>query len=279
MLSVVEARTSQGSLLTLPLDDISSGYVVQAIEGLDPVKATLVSSSFANQDGAQYHSSRRDPRNIKIQLGFEPNYEFESIRFLRNRLYEFFMPKTEVSLRFISVYGTGILDKQTVDILGRVESCESPLFAQEPAIDISVMCFDPDFIVPEPVTIYGSTVSTTDEVPYIYEGTVETGYEFKLNVNRSVSSFSIYHRPPDGTLRVIDFSDPLVAGDVVTISTAVGDKRVTRTRAGVTTSLLYAMSPQSHWHEFHPGANNIRVYATGAAIPYTITYTTKHGGL
>ncbi len=56
MLIKVEARTSSGALLILPLDDVSSGYVVEEIEGLDPVKATLVSSSFAQADGEQYHT-------------------------------------------------------------------------------------------------------------------------------------------------------------------------------------------------------------------------------
>jgi hypothetical protein len=38
-------------------------------------------------------------------------------------------------------------------------------------------------------------------------------------------------------------------------------------------------SSVSTWINFFPGTNYIRVYADGAAIPFTIEYTTKLGGL
>lgn len=282
MLEIVEVRTKQGSLLSLPLEDISSGIVVKEIAGLDPVKATLVSSSFANQDGEQYHSSRREARNIKMTLEFDPDWATMSVREIRNRLYEFFMPKSEVGLRFRFAPGLtldSIFDDLVVDILGRVESFETPLFSKEPAVDISLLCFDPDFYDPNPVTVEGFSTSGSLESTINYAGTVETGIVFKLFVDRTLSEFSIYHRPPDGTMRTIDFSNPLVAGDVVTISTIVGAKEVVRTRSGLDTPILYAITPQSHWLEFQSGENHIRVYAEGADIPYTIEYTTKYGGL
>ncbi len=44
MLTKLDVSTVQGDLLTLQLDDVSEGLVVLEVEGLDPVKATLVSS-------------------------------------------------------------------------------------------------------------------------------------------------------------------------------------------------------------------------------------------
>ena len=60
LLSEVTVVNSRGLQLNLPLSDISGGIVVRNIDGLDPTKATLVSSGFANQNGEQYHSSRRE---------------------------------------------------------------------------------------------------------------------------------------------------------------------------------------------------------------------------
>jgi hypothetical protein len=77
----------------------------------------------------------------------------------------------------------------------------------------------------------------------------------------------------------MDFAGSLVSGDVLTISTVSGNKYVTLKRASVVSSLLYGISPTSKWLEFLPGDNYIRVYATGATIPYTITYTKRYGGL
>lgn len=277
MLIALEARNRAGALLSLPLDDVSDGIIVESIEGLDPVKATLVSSSFAALDGAHYQSSRREPRNIKITLGMEPEFETESVRDIRNRIYSFFMPKSEVRLSFRQ------LDGQVVDISGRVESCDTPLFVKEPQVVISMLCFDPDFVDLTPVVHdYATSGNTTDEAGKLvidYDGTVETGFLLTLLLNRHIFDFIVYHRPPDGTLRTLYVSHAFDNSDVFKVNTQVGEKSAIRTRNGVDSSILYALSPQSSWLELQPGVNVIRVYTEGAAIPYNIRYTNKYGGL
>lgn len=282
LLNAINVTNSRGSVLSLPLEDISTGFVVKEVEGLDPVKATLVSSSFANMDGEQYHTSRREARNIKIKLGLEPDWAAEDVKNLRDQLYDFFMPKTKALLGFhmFDVHATNILE-QTLDaqIEGRIESFDSAMFTDEPEVDISLMCFDPDFYNPTEVIFDGMSVSDLTETVLPYTGSVETGATFTLLVNRDLPAFTIYHRPADETLRTLDFSYPLLAGDVLQISSVFGSKFVKLTRAGVESSVLWAMSPQSSWLELQPGDNNIRVYAGGAPVPYTIGYLTKYGGL
>ena len=60
MLTRVEVRNDHGNLLNLSLQEILGGFIVEEIQGLDPVAATIVSSSFAQLDGEQYQSSRRE---------------------------------------------------------------------------------------------------------------------------------------------------------------------------------------------------------------------------
>lgn len=273
MLTKVEVRNPAGTLLTLTLDDDSSGYIVEEIEGLGPVKATLVSSSFATMDGVQYQSSRRDARNILIKIVLRPDYVTQTVRGLRQALYSYFMTKMEVSLRFYDSDGT------IVNIMGRVESCDPPLFTREPRIDVSVICFDPDFLELTPITESGFTVSDTTEFAIDYEGTVETGFLFELLLDRSLTDFTIYHTPPDGSHRQLDFTASMISGDKLSISTIQGNKYVNLLRSGVSTSVLYGMPAQSNWIELQPGLNNLRVYAVGAAIPFNIIYTNRHGGL
>lgn len=273
MLSKIEVTTRQGNLLSLPLEDISFGLTVDDVEGLDPVKATLVSSSFARLDGEQYQSSKRETRNIKLTLGIEPDEATETVAGVRRRVYAYFMPKSQVTLRFFSD------DGPSVDIVAIVESCETPLWTQEPTAVVSLMCFDPDFISPTLTTVEGATTSGSDEFTINYDGTVETGIQFVLAVDRSVNDITIYHNPPNDTLRTMEFSAPLLNGDEVTINTVVGQKYATRKRTGVDTSILFGISPQSSWIELSPGPNVFRVYATGAAIPFDINYFTRYGGL
>lgn len=275
MLTKVEVRTDQGALLTLPLQDISQGLIVEDIQGLDPVKATIVSSSFAQLDGEQYQSARREKRNIVIKLALEPDFAVNSVQGLRNLLYQFFMPKSRVRLRFFST------NQPTVDIEGRIETFIAPKFTAEPTATISILCFNPDFFTPDVVLVNGNTVSTNAETTHTYPGTVETGFLFKLMPNRDISEFTIYHRPSDDSLRALEFQapTPMIAGDILTISTQPGNKYATLTRAGIGTSILYGISPQSNWINLFPGSNKLRVYAEGAPVPYSIEYTTKYGGL
>lgn len=273
MLINVEARNNQGALLTLPLMDISEGFIIQDIEGLDPVKATLVSSSFANLDGEQYQSARREKRNLVFTLGLEPDYVSQTVKALRNRLYGHFMPKSNVNLRFFSD------DFPTVDISGRVESFEAPLFTKEPEAKLSLLCFDPNFYDATPVLVSSATVADTTETTIEYEGTIESGIVFRLTVDRAISGFSIFNRAVDNSIRTLEFFTSLQAGDIIEINTNSGSKGATLTRAGIATSILYGISPYSSWVELFPGPNYIRVAVSGAPMPYTIDFTTKYGGL
>lgn len=274
MLTAFQARSPKGDLLNFPLEDSESGFIVANIDGLGPVKATLVSSSFAGRDGEQYQSSRREARNLKFKLELDPDPEFETVWDLRKRLYKIFMTEAQVKLTFVLVDGLNI------DIDGVVESCDPDHFSQEPAMDISVMCFEPDLIDPNPVTVIGATTADETAITIEYEGTVETGIQLVLNVDRALPEFTVYHTLPSDVIQTLQFDNyPLEAGDVLTISTVFGAKAATLIRSGTSSSVLYGISPQSKFIELESGTNSIRVYAEGAAVPLSIEYITKYGGL
>jgi hypothetical protein len=278
VLSKVVVVTKQGDVLELPLSDYSEGYLVQEIEGLEPVKANLVSSSFANQDGEQYHSSRREKRNIVLKLGLEPSAHAGTASDLRRNLYKYFMPEAEIEMRFY------IDAEEFVSIDGVVEVMEAPRFTQEPQAAISIICFDPDFYVPTPFVYEGITTwGDIIEAQIPYDGTVETGIAFQITADQGLpDGLTIFHRSPDNTFNVLEFTEPLSAGDVLDISTISGAKGATLTNdVNGTDSILYGITPQSAWINLYPGMNYIRVYVDveGASIPYTITYMEKHGGL
>jgi hypothetical protein len=275
MITLVEVRNTQGSLLNLPLDDASNGIFVQDIDGLHPVKATIVSSSFANLDEEQYQSSRRVTRDITLTLGLEPDYVTTTVSELRNQLYAYFMPKSSVNLRLHDS------DSRIVTINGWVESCEAPLWSEDPEMVVVIRCLNSDFSDLIGSTVSGTTVSTTAETLVPYAGSVETGLQFSLYVNRALSTFEIYHRGPDNLMRSLSFSvsPALIAGDLLHINTNPGAKTAYVSRGDGDLPMLYAISPQSSWLKLLPGSNYFRVYATGAAIPFAIAYTNRYGGL
>lgn len=273
MLTQVEVRNAAGTLLTLVLDDIADGYVLKEVDGLDPVKATITSSSFANLDGVQFQNAKREARNLIFKFGFEPDFVTTTARGLRNGLYKWFMPKSVVNMRFFDSEGP------TVEIVGRVEDFSAPPFSKEPGADISILCDDPDFVELSAVTGSGNTVSTTTEFLVAYDGTAETGIEFVLHLNRSLSQFIIYHRTPDNQVRTLQFDGSLINLDTLTINTNVGSKGAILTRSGVQSSVLYGVDDQVTWFQLQEGDNYFRFYATGAAIPFDYEFTPRHGGL
>lgn len=273
----VEVTNSQGNLLTLMLEDISSGYIVQEIEGLDPVKATIVTSSFATMDGEQFQASSRSVRNITMKLGYSPNYTIdETVRTLRSRLYQWFTGGQPIDMSFY------MTDGLTVDISGIVETAEQTLFSQEPEMDISILCPQPDFISSDLIQIH-STFTTTDTSahPIVYDGSVPAGLtSLSFTVATTLSEFTIYQTTPAGVLNTMLISAPLVVGDVINMCTIKGQKSITLTRTGVTTSLLWAVSPQSTWVLLEPGTNQFYLHASSSSpSAVLIDYRNRYGGL
>lgn len=263
-------------MLSLTLEDSSGGYIVEEVTGLDPVKATLASSNFATMNGQQYHGSSRDIRTIQITLSYAPNYEYNwSIPELRNSLYEYFMPGERVYLTF------NMDDERVLNIDGVVETCEAPLFVQEPMMVISVNCYDPDFVEEEPIQ-YDDFLTTDTEFTTIYlqPGTVATGFVLELDVKAAFNEFTIYHKDGSGNTQAMQFAIPLQVGDRLTINTITGQKAITLTRSNTATSAMYSVSPQSPWIQLKKGVNQLRVYAAPVTpSEATVTYNRRFGGL
>lgn len=274
MLHHVDVRNTKigAGLLSLNLGDPANGFTVKGIEGLDPVKATLVSSSFANMDGEQYHTSRRETRDIRIILGLK--HKTLSVEQLREQLYSVFMPKSEVALSFYKTDGSYL------NISGVVETCEAPLFTKEPGMVIIVRCFDSDFVAPVPGTVSAAVVQGTNPVTFTYAGTVPTGITFTLSANAVVPSVVLCMAPQGFPERYLTFNTQLNSGDVLTIATTKGSRSATLKRSGgVALPALYGVSYDSTWLEVQPGVNTFRAYSPASNAPYTLSWLIKHGGL
>lgn len=274
LLKTIEARSESGELLPLPLFDAPQGFIVKSIEGLDPVDAILNYTSIATVDDEQEQSSKRVKRNLVITLAYDSDYVTDTVGSLRARLYKFFMPKTQVSLRFIS---DGM---PTVEIVGRIETMDAPLFSREPEATISIICAKSNFVALNGVQIGGNSNNVSGALTdYNYEGTIETGGLFIFRPNRSVSGFTLFSYRPDGTLQSMPFDYPMINGDTLFFNSVDLNKSAKLVRGGVTTSVLYGRAPLADWVKLYPGINKIRVDAVGGPIPWTFDYYNKYGGL
>jgi hypothetical protein len=273
MLTQVDVTNSRGNVLSLLMEEDEGGYQVADIDGLGPVKATLVSTSNAGVDGEIFQSAKRPARNIKIKLDLDPDFDSKDYTELRNDLYAWFMPKARISMRWY--LDTGLY----LDIEGIVEDMVPKMFDSDPDVTISIMCYQPDFVDARMVSLDGFTVDDETNTEIDYPGTVEAGTVLTINFNRAATEFTIYNTDESGQRYQLDYSGTILNGDKIVISSLRGNKGLTLTRAGISSSVLYNRSPQSSWVELTEGLNQFRVYAEGDPIPYVLEYIVRYGGL
>lgn len=274
MLTAVDITNLRGNTLQLPLRTAPGGYVVRDIEGLDPVAASLVTSTMAQVDGAQPQNARRDSRNITMKLGLKPVYAVSSVRDLRAGLYDYFLPKANIKLGF---YDDDVLSFITS---GQVESCDAPMFSADPEADISILCYDPDFYAPSNILVTSHTQSdNVTTIPITYQGSSDTGFIFSMTLTRTMTTLSLVGTTPDGTTRTFTLTGTFLSGDVLTINTIPGQKEITILRTGELMDVLYYMNNQSTWPILQKGLNIFAAYSPGAGISYGVTYTPKFGGI
>lgn len=279
MITMVEVLTSRGDNLMLPLRDPSAGFEVRDIEGLDPVKATIVSSNFALIDGTQRQASRREARTVIMTLGLLADYVSTTPKSLRSVLYGFLMPKSLVTLRFYQD------DTDPVDIVGEVESLETSLFSEDPEIRATILCFDPAFESATGTDVHGETSPASAPVAQtvMYDGSIETGVLLTIHPNRVISEFSFSIYTQFGAMEAMYFDAStgfeIGPGDVVRVVTRPGKKGVYVNEQGFESSVLFAVDPNSDWPRLYPGENIVNVNISGAPVPYSMNYYTKFGGL
>lgn len=278
MFTKAEVRTNAGDLLTLQLVDDDSGITITNFDGLGPVKATLTAQQQAGMDISEFQSAQRGPRNITLSLGLDPDPTVTSVNTLRRNIYRFFRTKMPVNLKFF-VDDTDDSVEDGYSILGYTESCDPDEWTQTPTLDISIMCYDPDFQDPIPVTVTGLTTADTTPTTISYAGTTATGMLILIDVNATMAEFTVYYTDQNGATWSMDVAAAFVAGDQITISTVPGSKYANLLRAGVTSSILYAVSAQATWPLLAEGSNGVRIFSSGTNMPATITYTKRFGEL
>ena len=271
-LTTISVVSSSGETLDFHIG-ASTGYQLEEVKGLDPVKADISSSSFGQHDGSQYQSSRRGERNIVMTIGLVPDFVSNTVQSLRLDLARLLMPKRPVTLRMVDSDGS------IVTIAGRVESFESPLFTRTPRAGISIICFDPDFKSNVMTTKTGSSVTDITNTPVQYDGSVDTGFMFEMVVDRATNELSLVLVNSMGESQRVDFAMALASGDKIEIGSNFGEKGVWVTQSGARSPALYTITTNSDFLVLSPGVNQFRVQMAGAPIGWSIKYYERHGSL
>ena len=266
MITSVSVVNRFGSVLELPLWDYENGYIVSEIEGLGPVKASLASSAYAIFDGERFHSARRGSRNVVLTI--EPVLgHVKTVTDLRRELYPYFMPKSQIELRFVTESG------MNVGIQGVVESFEPTIFTAEPEFQISVVCHEPDFYDLAPTVRTGTATTSYSSINTGFIGTEETGFTLAFAVPNGGSSTPAFRVGTAGAQAT--FAGPVVSSSAgaIEINTRPGLRGV---YLGAT-SLLATYN--NVWPVLVPGGSDVMQVLSSPSRVYTLTYTNRYGAL
>lgn len=273
MLTQVDAIDIRGNTLQMLVADSTSGISVENIDGLDPVTAVLSSQAVAQRDGVTVMNTRRDVRNITMELGLNPDYVTNTVASLRSLLYKWFMTKAKVTLLF---YYDGV---PFATANGYVEDCSSPMFVQDPVMNVSVVCPDPDFVAYSPTVLALTSVTGTAFTEIDYPGTSDAGVLISMPVTTLTSTMTIANFAPDQDSQVMNLSSAsLAAGTTFKLDTVPGERAISQIVGGSVLSLLSYADKTYEWVTLREGANQFRI-TTPTAMSFTLTYSAKYGAL
>lgn len=254
---VQNTRRAELPELELPLFNPGS-FPVVFVDGLNPVKAELSSSPYANLPGEYYLNSRVGKRNIVLTLGLNPSYfQGEDAEALRKHLRNWFNPQNPVRIEVVTT------DK-TLQIEGIVETFESPLFVQDPQVQVSIICHDPYFRAMLPKSINHSGPSW-DTFEVVNEGDVSIGFELYVNPGGTVGDgdFRITNETVGGVLSVNHNWNSTPGGPTVYMNSTPREKQLI---AGTNTQLIGNLHRGFVWPVLAPGPNVLGVVFDGGVM-------------
>lgn len=263
-----------GERLTLTQSD--SAYKVK-YTGLGPVGADIIMNAQGMVDGERYNGSRVGRRNILLTVYIGGNVEAN-----RLRLYKYLAPKSFVKLYYKN-------DSREVYAEGYVESNEPNQFDVPCFNQISILCPRPYLSAIEAIVQDISNTVDMFEFPFSIEaegvemssldgsgfanmhnsGDVSTGAIIRVLAQSEVVGPIIYNAITNEFFKV---TGALAAGDLLTINTNAGNKRLTITKpTGEVVNILNRKTVESTWLQLAVGDNYIAYTADSGEAAMSVS--------
>lgn len=281
MLTKLEVLGLRSLVPTLPLDEdgdaVQDPIQILEVGGLGPVKANIATSPFGAFDGESFVDSSVGKRNITLTVGLHPDWAVQSVEELRQLLYNYFMPKLLVQLRFHSTHFP------TVEIKGYVESMEPNIFVKTPTILVSIICPSPDFIALDETVVTGITNDGTSFSDIDYIGSVETGVLLKVTQAAGSPGTDVIQVSITGQYapQLFAAKGALAADTRWEMNSVPGAKyvRSVSLTTGAIQNFLNDISSDTVWPTLFPGLNKMSVYTPVVGQNWELSYFARFGGL
>ena len=278
----------------------TSGFAIEKIDGLGPIKANIITTNIANLDGALFNSSHANYRNIVFSIYF---ISIPTIERARLESYRWFPLKQKLKISVKT-------DSRECECIGYVESNEPNIFSKGEKTTISIICPDPylysviekevkfsgvlsSFEFPfsnestdDPLIILGNFESKKREAIQ-YTGDFEVGINIHIHLLGSVGDITLYHTNVNKSLKINVSKitsltgEALKAGDDIYINTKNGEKSIKLLRNGNYINILNSLDRNPNWFQLKKGNNEIAFTAESGEenIQLEITYKDAYEGV
>lgn len=280
-----EIRFTNDRDQSLVMDD-ASDYSLTSITGISPPNANIQTSSIANFDGTTFISSVVNQRNIVIALQINSDVEAN-----RLRLYDIFKIKRKGTFYYHS-------DLIEAKIEAYVENIDvSPMNWPVVAL-ISMICPRPYFealdaiisditsitgLLSFPLTLIASGIrlgnlQTSQAVNVINSGDIPIGMIIRYRATGSVVNPKLLNTQ---TMEYIELNTSMIAGDIITITTEIGQKRIELNRGGTITNIFNTLVVGSKFLQLSEGDNILygSAISGSAALLIEVEYRNKYSGV
>lgn len=256
-------------------------YTIIDFSGLNPPDATINTSEAALVDGGIYNSSKLNMRSINVAFAIEQNAEAS-----RLAVYKVVQNKMPLRIYFKSEFLDIFID-------GYVESTYPAYWSKKNVVTVSVLCPSPYFkgaqeiinelsairnmfhfpfaSTAEPELVMGS-IDTLTSVDVINSGNAPCGITFELYARMGVTNPIIINY---NTGEFFKLNLQMLPGDLVTITTGQGDKKVKLLRDAQEINIFYAIAINSTWLQLELG-ENFFVYEVEEGSATNLIITIKH---
>lgn len=244
-------------------------------EGIYSVSNNVVMNDNSMIDGATYQGSTTTKRNIVITAQMDRDYKAN-----REYLYKVFKPKSTGVFEYTEDGDTKIIhykvEKLNIEDTGVVRDivisllCPDPFFKGKEDITVTMSSWinllEFDFELLEEGVEFGTRVADTVKEIENESSADNIGLTITFRAEGTVKNPAIYHGQTEEFIKIGYEEMPFMMyiGDMVTITTETNNKKITLTRAGVTTEINEYLDERSEFIQLQHGGN-------------TITYTAEQG--
>ncbi|MCC8155840.1 MAG: phage tail family protein [Oscillospiraceae bacterium] len=179
MIQSIAITNPSSETLTLPFDETmpNTGIVITNVSGLGPVAATVNTESIAGLDGSMYTGAYQRTRNIVFALRLVETDDL-TIEECRLKVYQYFPVKGLVKI----IVDT---DARSVYTVGCVESVEPDIFSSRESVQVSVVCPEPYWYVPEVGLLKTNAATYSDKYVRKYFYSDDDYSEWSFSVSES----------------------------------------------------------------------------------------------